>query len=339
MKIKYLYRFVCGGYIALSLMGCTVGPNYVEPEITANDGWIDLESKQIIAEQYQSSWWQSFEDPLLEALIKEALNENLTLQIAAIRIVEARATLGISRNLRFPQQQTLGGQVAKVGLSGKGANLALADAHFTDSNFGFDASWELDVWGRYQRGIASGNAKSSDLFDSNSFRYAVGPGFSWSIFNYGRIHNNVRIQDARFQQAALNYQNTVLQSAREIENALTEFLHNQQRAVLLEPSLINAATSVKLAVVQYRQGSVNYQRVLDTQRFLVWQQDVFTTIRGDIALSIIAAYKALGGGWQTQLGRRILPKEIEDEMRQRNDWNEALHFIRAGAQTVKEEAQ
>ena len=81
MKIKYLYRFICGGYIALSLMGCTVGPNYVKPEIATNDAWIDLESKPVIADQYQNVWWQSFEDPSLEALIKEALKENLTLQM------------------------------------------------------------------------------------------------------------------------------------------------------------------------------------------------------------------------------------------------------------------
>ena len=60
----------------------------------------------------------------------------------------------------------------------------------------------------------------------------LGPGFHWPIFNYGRIENNVRIQDARFQQLLVNYQDTVLRAAQEVEDAMTGFLKAQETACL-----------------------------------------------------------------------------------------------------------
>ena len=62
----------------------------------------------------------------------------------------------------------------------------------------------------------------------------------------------------------------------------------------------DARRSVELALVQYRQGSTTYQRVLDTQRFLVRQEDQLTRTQGNVALNLVATYKALGGGWETE---------------------------------------
>ena len=140
--------------------------------------------------------------------------------------------------------------------------------------------------------MQSNSASAGDLFSSDSIRYIVGPTFSWPIFNYGRLRNNVRVQDARFQQAALNYQNTVLEAAREVEDALAAFLRSQTRVDFLADSVVDAKRSVELALIQYRQGSVTYQRVLDTQRFLVRQEDQLTSTEGDVALNLVATYKA-----------------------------------------------
>ena len=152
-------------------------------------------------------------------------------------------------------------------------------------------------------GVLSNNADASDLFSSDSITYAVGPTFSWPIFNYGRLRNNILVQDARFQQAALNYQNTVLEAAREVEDALAAYLRSQTRVGFLTDSVEDARRSVELAVVQYREGSVTYQRVLDTHRFLVRQEDQLTRTEGDVALNLVATYKALGGGWETELSK------------------------------------
>ena len=66
-----------------------------------------------------------------------------------------------------------------------------------------------------------------DLFDIDSLTYSVGPSVRWPFFNYGRLKNNVRVQDARLQQLLVNYQNIVLQAAREVEDALVAFLRGQ----------------------------------------------------------------------------------------------------------------
>ena len=81
--------------------------------------------------------------------------------------------------------------------------------------------------------------------------------------------------------------------------------------------MASAIRSVELALVQYREGSVSYQRVLDTQRFLLRQQDQYAATRGAVALGLIATYKALGGGWETRAGRPIGNPTTESEMRER----------------------
>ncbi len=469
------------------LAGCAVGPDYVRPETDTADSWsesIDSGLSTVPAEF--GPWWTVFEDPALERLVQIASKDNLPLQIAAARILEARAVLGISRGLRFPQQQQLAGTAARVSLSENAPNVAIADRAFSSYAVGFDAAWELDVWGRLRRGVEtadadygralaayddtlvtvtaetarayillrtfesrlrlaqenvaiqnetlriaevrfengavteldvtqsraqlrdteslipnletgvrqtkhaisaligqppgqlaellqqessipsapaeiaigvpvdllrrrpdiriaefqaaaqsarigiaksdlyprfslfgsigfatssdgglqSNNADTGDLFSGDSVRYTVGPTFSWPIFNYGRLRNNVRVQDARFQQAALNYQNTVLEAAREVEDALTAYLRNQTRVGYLTDSVGDATRSVELALIQYRQGSATYQRVLDTQRFLVRQEDQLASTKGDVALNLVATYKALGGGWETEQSER-----------------------------------
>ena len=69
---------------------------------------------------------------------------------------------------------------------------------------------------------------------------------------------------------------------------------------------------------------MDYQRVLDAQQFLVQQQDRLTTTRGDVVVNLVAAHKALGGGWQIRQGRRILGQEVEQEMRDRTNWGDVL---------------
>ncbi len=462
--------------------GCAVGPDYVRPETDTAETWSESIDSTLSTDPVEyGPWWTVFEDPALEQLVRIASQQNLPLQIAAARILEARAVLGISRGLRFPQQQQLAGTAARVELSENAPNVAIADQAFSAYDVGFDAAWELDVWGRLRRGVEaadadygralagyddtlvtvtaetarayillrtfearlglarenvviqnetlriaevryengavteldvtqarallrdtealipsletgvrqtkhaistligqppgqlaellqgssipsapaeiaigvpvdllrrrpdvriaelqaaaqsarigiaksdlyprfslfgsigfatssdggvqSNNADAGDLFSSDSITYTVGPTFSWPIFNYGRLRNNVRVQDARFRQAALNYQNTVLEAAREVEDALAAYLRSQTRVGYLTDSVDDARRSVELALVQYRQGSTTYQRVLDTQRFLVRQEDQLAGTKGDVALNLVATYKALGGGWETE---------------------------------------
>ena len=137
-----------------------------------------------------------------------------------------------------------------------------------------------------------------DLFRSTALNGNVGPSFQWNILNYGRIRNNVRLQDAKFQEAVAAYQQTVLGAAREVENGLVTFLRAQQRTKYQTASVNDAEQAVKIVLAQYRAGAVDFTRVSQLEQALVQQQDVLTQARGEIAAGLIQVYKALGGGWQ-----------------------------------------
>jgi NodT family efflux transporter outer membrane factor (OMF) lipoprotein len=136
------------------------------------------------------------------------------------------------------------------------------------------------------------------IFAGKSFTALLLPNFSWKILNYGRVLNNVRLQDAKFQEMVLQYQQTVLNAGREAEDALVAFIQYQLQARSLEDSVKDAEDSVELVLAQYRGGLVDFNRVFTLQSQLVTQQDQFAVARGNIALSLISVYRALGGGWQ-----------------------------------------
>jgi NodT family efflux transporter outer membrane factor (OMF) lipoprotein len=511
-----LTRFVPGMVaFALLVSGCShlpmVGPDYTRPSAPEAEEWIERDDPKIKSEPTDlSTWWKVFDDPVLDTLIETAYQQNLPLQIAGIRILEARAQLGIAVGGMFPQQQQGRGAYTRVNMSEHAANTSPAlDFAYGEIDLGFDAAWELDFWGKFRRSIESslGNleasiasyddilvtltaevartyvlirtleerlviarenvkiqerslriaearfeggevteldvqqAKSllgstqaliprlqaslrqaknglsillgklpgevdqilgeskaiptvppevgvgvpaellrrrpdirlaerqlatqsprigvakadlyphfvlfgsigirssdaaltaagglsgstfSDLWDSDSIEFFGGPAFKWDILNYGRIKNRVRVQDARFQQLVANYQNTVLRAAQEVEDAMAAFLRTQEEAGFLSNSVAAAARSVELSLIQYREGLVDYQRVLDTQRFLAQDQDLLTATTGSVALNLVAIYKALGGGWQIRAGKDFVPDETKAEMRERTGWGKLL---------------
>jgi len=501
--------------LAFLVSGCAhfpmVGPDYERPEAQEAKEWIEKDDPRIKSAGADfSTWWKVFDDPVLDTLVARAYQQNLDLRIAGIRILEARAQLGIAVGNIYPQLQQGAGEYTRVGLSEHTANTTPnSDLTYDDYRFGFDAAWELDIWGKFRRSVESsvgsleasvanyddilvsltaevarsyiqirtleerlaiarenvkiqerslqiaearfkggavteldvtqaksllrdtqaliprletslrqsknalsillgtlpgtiddivsepkpiptvpaevavgipaellrrrpdirlaerqlasqsariGVAKAdlyphftlfgsiglrasdaaitaaggssgsslSDLWDSESIEWFAGPAFTWDLFNYGRIRNRVRVQDARFQQLAVNYQNTVLQAAQETEDAMVGFLRSQEETGFLLDSVAASKRSVDLSLLQYREGLVDYQRVLDTQRFLTQQQDKLTETRGSVNLNLVAMYKALGGGWEMRAGKDFLPNETKDEMRTRTNWGGLL---------------
>lgn len=137
-----------------------------------------------------------------------------------------------------------------------------------------------------------------DLFSEKSFFAFVFPTFQWKILNYGRLRNNIQMQQARFQGRVLKYQQTVLQAQREVEDALVAFLQGQEQARRFEESVAATARSVELVLTMYRGGIADFNRVYNTQSLLATQQDQLAQVRGTIAQRLIDVYRALGGGWQ-----------------------------------------
>jgi NodT family efflux transporter outer membrane factor (OMF) lipoprotein len=164
----------------------------------------------------------------------------------------------------------------------------------------------------------------SDLFEADSFEFFGGPSFRWNLFNYGRIDNRVRIEDALLQQLIVNYEDTVLRAHQEVEDSMIGFLRKQQEAGFLMDSVKASQRSVDLSMLQYKEGLVDYQRVLDSQRFLTDLQDVWTATRGSAIVNLVAMYKALGGGWQIREGQDFVSKDNMDQMGKRTNWGDLL---------------
>ncbi|NOK15503.1 efflux transporter outer membrane subunit [Corallococcus carmarthensis] len=492
-----------------ALSGCTVGPNFTKPEAAIAKEWRTQGDPRLSTQsEVDTQWWKSFGDPSLDRLVEVAYRQNLPLQIAGLRIVEARAQLAILTGRQFPQVQVATGSAAAVGRSENSAganlvdlaNLGSIDRHYLEYQLGFDALWELDFWGKYRRGVESGaasllgsvadyqsslvsltaevartyvlvrtfevlieqarenvriqeegfriaesrfnngvtseldmtqaatllestratipqleggleqarnalstllgqptgaveallagpkqipvapatvavgmpaeilrrrpdvrsaelyaaaqcarigiaeselypsfslfgtvglqastsGAASGNLFSLGSLAYSIGPRIVFPFLNYGRLKNGVRVEDARFQQLLVNYRNTVLKAGQEVADALTGFV-NAQKAMAFQQAAVKAAQrSVELAVVQYREGAVDYQRVLDAQRSLLEQQNNLAQTSSSIATNLVALYKALGGGWEVRKSQPVVPEPMQSEMEQRTHWGDML---------------
>ena len=492
----------------LMITGCkTVGPDFEKPEVPVAETWLDADNQNVdtTSSNYQD-WWAIFEDPALSKLIDTAYGQNLGLQVAGLRIMEARAQLGIATGLKYPQAQSVGGGYAYARSSINApplSNLPDSVLQNVDRTTGawsasFDATWEADVWGKFARGVEAADANLaasmlnydavlvtltgdvaalytsirtlqerldfaysnvklqkqaldlansrfklgatseldvqqakglmynteslipvfqlnleresntlsfllgmpptnlqamlgssrkipaapataaigvpadllrrrpdvraaemvaaaqsagigiskadlypsfaisgslglaggsfSDLFDGGATTGFITPFFKWNIFNYGRIKNNVRVHDARFEQAVTSYQNTALAAAKEVQDGLQGFLRTQEQVGYLDSAVTASARAAELALAQYSQGASDYTRVLNTQTTLLQQQDTLTAARGQVISNLIATYKALGGGWQLRQGNNYVSPDLINSMEIRTDWGELLNI-------------
>jgi NodT family efflux transporter outer membrane factor (OMF) lipoprotein len=136
------------------------------------------------------------------------------------------------------------------------------------------------------------------LFESNSFFGSITPNVKWNILNYGRIVNNVHLQDFKTQELVATYQNKVLSAAREVQTSLRGFLRSQEQAKHLDLSAKAATAAVDLGVKRYEKGLADFNTVFNLEGAQVQQQDQLALTQGNIALNLINVYRALGGGWE-----------------------------------------
>lgn len=148
----------------LALNACTMlGPDYREPEVAWLSHWQPDLYGEVAARQQRTDedlrfWWQVFNDPALNRLIEAARQDNLSLRIAGLRILESRAQLGIAGSNLYPQLQQLNGAIDRVHTRQSGGDLPNNNDSFTSYQAGFNLAWELDFWGRFRRGIESADA-------------------------------------------------------------------------------------------------------------------------------------------------------------------------------------
>ncbi|MHA6159622.1 efflux transporter outer membrane subunit [Pseudomonas sichuanensis] len=483
----------CALSLLALLAGCTqVGPDFSPPQ----DPWLDRWSTPLLSQATAPGadprqWWQLFADPTLDALITEAEAHNSNLQVAGLRIAEARAQLAIVQTGRYPQLQQLRAQSLYLKQDQSGTSTA-RDSVFWQSSLGFDIAWEIDFWGRFSRAVESADAlyfasqanytdalvllraqvadsyfalrttearldiardnarrqarsleiterlfrhgendeldwqqartqllateatipefenqlnalrnvlcsllgrppgplpeldarhaqlplpdravlqavpaellrrrpdiraaeqavaaqsalvgvAEADLYPQlsllgsigwtlasashvpDSFDIAAGPGLIWNPFDYGRRKNAVRIEDARLQQLISLYHQQVREAAREADDAASALVRALQSAAIRDRASAAASRSLGLASAQYREGFADFQRVLDAQQLLLQQQDGYLVSRGNAVGSLVALYKALGGGWERRVPTIDAP--TRRQMERRTDWGDLL---------------
>ena len=139
---------------------------------------------------------------------------------------------------------------------------------------------------------------SGTLFTSPSFTGIIAPVLQWKIFNYYKIKNNVRKQEALLDARITDYQQTVLKAHGEVEDALVGFVNSGKQAARLGESVAAARISVELVLGQYREGKVDFNRVQQAQATLVKQQDQLAVANMESILSLIRVYRGLAGGWE-----------------------------------------
>lgn len=490
--------------LALVLSACTVGPDFIRPGSKLAEKWSGEKSEPATLPQAEKQktdieWWKNFNDPTLTSLIEQAHKNNPTLQIAAVRIFQARAQYNISKGEIFPQTQVLTGSLNFQRLSNNSTNLV--DQNLGTSDLGFQLGWELDFWGKYRRGIQAGhagyyastaayddalitlvadvsktyvnirileerlrvannnivlqtesyriakarfeggetsqldleqastqlnqtkatipqltlnlkkqknalglllgetpdkvdsylgensaipqppdtvftgvpidllrqrpdvrnaeytaakqsanigvakaslypsfslngffgtsannngNASLNDVFNWDNAVLSGGGSFLFPVFNYGRITNQVRVQDAVFQQALLDYQNQVLAAQKEVEDGLAEYNYSTEQADFLSKATTSSKEASRLSMLQYKAGQTDFTTVLNAEQAELSNEDSYVSAKGNIVLGAIAIYRALGGGWEIRNNKELIPEEMKATMQQRTNWGKML---------------
>ncbi|WP_303629384.1 TolC family protein [Photobacterium pectinilyticum] len=496
--------------------GCTVlGPKFegVAPA-TLPTSWSTSDLEQ--SKNKTARWWQQFDDPVLNELVEKASQQNLDLEAAGLRILQARTAVGVAESFQYPQRQNVSGSVAKIYQN---------ENTFDNASLSFDAAWELDVWGRYALGVESAEAtlyasiasyhdilvtitsevarnyinyrtfqervllsernieiqrrveriteiqyESGDVteldvqqartqlyntesalpslkigmmqsrnaiavllgilpdqvmvlldspwvdakvkvFDnkyegtrnsrltsdydqyslipatlpistqvdaglvlrrpdlqlaelqahaqnsqigiaeadlypqfslfgviglnstvpagndfsfSDSLNLSLGPAFSWNIFQYGRVKNAIRAQDARFQETLTNYNKQVLLAVQEVTNALESYQLNQYQQKLAFRSVDASVRAYNISLTQYENGQISFERLLNSLEKMTRSEDAYAIVKGNVANQVVALYKSLGGGWEAETGRPYLNDALRSQMENRTDWGEML---------------
>ncbi|PTN34487.1 efflux transporter outer membrane subunit [Desulfonatronum sp. SC1] len=147
------------------------------------------------------------------------------------------------------------------------------------------------------------------LGNTGASTWSLLAGITAPVFDAGRLRAQVEIQDAKREQALVEYEKTVLSALQDVENALVAIVRNQERREALSSAADAVRTAALLARHRYGAGLIDFQSVLDTERTVLSVEDGLASTQADGVLALIRLYKALGGGWSPQAGAPSSGKE------------------------------
>ncbi|MCP5330653.1 MAG: efflux transporter outer membrane subunit [Gammaproteobacteria bacterium] len=138
----------------------------------------------------------------------------------------------------------------------------------------------------------------ADLGSGGTLTHLMGPQIHWDAFNLGRVRNQVDIADAQVQGQLEVFEKTLLGAFEEVDNAMLSLNAELERQSRLREAAQASAQSTGFARLRYEAGSDSFLDLLDAQRTQLEAEDLLARSEIDVALNVIALYKALGGGWE-----------------------------------------
>ncbi len=149
--------------------------------------------------------------------------------------------------------------------------------------------------------------------DGRSVTYGLGPAVRWNIFDGLRNLNRITAQETVVHQAYVAYEQTLLLALENVEGSMVSYKREQDRYDALGRAVDAARQAAQLAEVRYDDGLTDFQSVLDVQRSLVTLENALSRSRGQVAINLVALYKALGGGWEPEYMPQALYLDAESE--------------------------
>ena len=236
--------------------GCAkVGPDFVKPEATASSSWIEADNARLSRgpAEYRA-WWSAFDDPVLDRLIDTAYRQNLTIRVAGVRVLEARAQLGIAVGSLYPQSQRASGYLQYNRISEQsllGPNLS--NPQYAQTEWTASASWELDFWGRFRRGIEAADADlMATVADYDAALVALTADVATAYINIRTLGKRIEIarenvetqtESLRIAEARLRFGTA---SERDTEQAKTQLLDTQATVPVLQAQLRQAKDALSV---------------------------------------------------------------------------------------------
>ena len=243
---------------ALVLSGCVrVGPDFQPPAEVWLDHWnspaIELASRQRL-EPDVSAWWRVFGDPALDRLIAEADVHNSNLRIAGLRIMEARAQLGIASRGRYPQLQQASAESLYLDRQQSGGRNP-RDSHFWQHSLGVDIGWELDFWGRFSRAIEAADANyfaAQANYDDVRVLLRAQVADTYYLLRTTEARLRVAVENTALQKRSFEITEKLFASGQsdelDLQQAKTQYLATASSIPELEDQVLNARNALAVLV-------------------------------------------------------------------------------------------
>ncbi|HUK31202.1 MAG TPA: efflux transporter outer membrane subunit, partial [Candidatus Acidoferrum sp.] len=207
-----------------------IGPDFKTPATAVADKWMEQGNKAVGtgAAEYRD-WWTVFNDATLTRLIGLAYERNLTLQTAGVRVLEARAQLGVAIGEFYPQQQQVGGSLTNNRIPVSLPYNFVTNNYFADQ-FGAQAAWELDLWGKLRRAVESA--------------------------------------DSAFLASVANYDDVLVTLVGDVASAYVKIRTTERQIAIAQDNITRQRTALKIANAKFQYGTATKRDVYQAENVL-----------------------------------------------------------------------